>query len=535
MNARRKAVIALVLLGLGYLTATWIVLNRTGPLASERPVTLRLAHWQIERGPPEGLAAVIKRYEELNPRVKVEQVLVPSTLYRQWLRSNLAGGTGADLIEFGYFLGNINDVPPRYFEPLTELLAQPNPYNRGTVLEGVPWRLTFSDGLWGPRAMNPDVSELYAVTLGQGSLRLFCNRDLLREVTGEETVPQTLEEFRQLARRLAEHAQRTGRTLRPLAGSRDNALWLMGTLMQSPVTDLNLGLDHEGFLNLAPRPGMLRFLAGDWDWSRPEVRAGYALAREITEQMRPGFLQLGRDEAVQEFVRGEALFVFTGTWDATGLAQLAPFPVEVARFPQPTPADPRYGRFVRGRVSDGPPATGFEICLNRSTPHRAEAVDFLHFLTSHEGGRIFMAHSGMLTSVRGVEVPRALQPHQAVGDGYNTGTNYLAFGTETMGAFNRHLHRLVGPQGTVEHYLAALAPGYRGLVVQDLQADGRNLLAGLRAKDVEVVATRTLARLEPGMPAHATRIAWVETSQTVNELNASEIMATLARENPPAP
>jgi hypothetical protein len=104
-----------------------------------------------------------------------------------------------------------------------------------------------------------------------------------------------------------------------------------------------------------------------------------------------------------------------------------------------------------------------------------------------------------------------------------------------MGAFNRHLHRLVGPQGTVEHYLAALAPGYRGLVVQDLQADGRNLLAGLRAKDVEVVATRTLARLEPGMPAHATRIAWVETSQTVNELNASEIMATLARENPPAP
>jgi len=37
-----------------------------------------VAHWQIERGPPDGLNAIIRRYEELHPRVKVEQVLVPT-------------------------------------------------------------------------------------------------------------------------------------------------------------------------------------------------------------------------------------------------------------------------------------------------------------------------------------------------------------------------------------------------------------------------------------------------------------------------
>jgi ABC-type glycerol-3-phosphate transport system substrate-binding protein len=262
MKRRRfKTPIALGLLLAAYLTATWLIINRAEPLGSDRPIKLRLAHWQLERGIPDGYEAIIKRYEELHPNVDVEQVIVPSTIYRQWLRSNLTGGTGADLIEYGAFLGNINDVPTRYFEPITELLAEPNPYNKGTPLEHVPWRLTFTDGLWGSRMANPDPGQLYAVTLSQGSMRLFCNRDLLRAITGSESVPQTLDEFRVVCGQIHDYARRTGRVLYPLAGSRDNALWLLTILMQTPVIGLNHQLDHEGFLNRSNARAMADYLA----------------------------------------------------------------------------------------------------------------------------------------------------------------------------------------------------------------------------------------------------------------------------------
>ena len=55
----RRATFRLMLLvfAAGYLAAvTWVCL-RPAAQAAARPVTLRLAHWQIERGPPAGLAA----------------------------------------------------------------------------------------------------------------------------------------------------------------------------------------------------------------------------------------------------------------------------------------------------------------------------------------------------------------------------------------------------------------------------------------------------------------------------------------------
>lgn len=531
MKKRRiRTPIALGLLLLSYLTASWLIFTRTEPLGSDRPIKLRLAHWQLERGIPGGYEAIIKRYEELHPDVDVEQVIVPSTIYRQWLRSNLTGGTGADLIEYGAFLGNINDVPTRYFEPITELLTAPNPYNRGTPLEKVPWRLTFTDGLWGSRINNPDPGQLYAVTISQGSMRLFANRDLLRAITGRDAAPQNLDEFRALCAQIRDYAQRTGRTVRALAGSRDNAAWLLGLMMQTPVVGLNHQLDHEGFLNRNNRQAIADYLAGRWDYSRPEIRATLALAKELTAEMRPGFLQLGRDDAVQEFARGEAVFIFTGTWDKGTVMELAPFPVEVMRFPQPTPTDSRYGPYIVGRVSDGIAATGPDICLNRASPHRAQAIDFMHFMTSVEGGRIFMESVGTISGIVGVEAAPELEVYRAQTDGYSAGTKYDLFGPESQAVYNRNLHKLVGAQGDVDAYIAAITPGFREVLVQDMQAEIRTLATNQRAQDLEVAALRTLVRLKPDDPDYARRLPLVQSHQTANEINVYEAAAVLQRE-----
>ena len=113
----KRSHFSLLLLVLVYGWAVYWVFTRSSPVIEERPITIRIAHWQIERGPPDGFAAVIKRYEELNPKVKVEQLLVPGAVYKQWLRTNLAGDTGSDIMEWGAWLAGQKDVPAPYFVP----------------------------------------------------------------------------------------------------------------------------------------------------------------------------------------------------------------------------------------------------------------------------------------------------------------------------------------------------------------------------------------------------------------------------------
>ncbi|MBS0663690.1 MAG: extracellular solute-binding protein [Verrucomicrobia bacterium] len=512
----------LLLLVVAYAAATYWVFTRSAPLVAARPVTLRFAHWQIERGPPDGLTAVIRRYEELHPRVRVEQVAVPSALYRQWLRTNLTGGTATDLIEFAYFLGGVDDVPARYFEPLTRYMDRPNPYNRGTALERVAWRQTFADGLFLMTSQSPEVGQIYGVTLSQGSLRLFCNRELLRRITGRTEGPKDFNAFRALCAQVAEYRRRTGRPVQPLAGSRSNARWLMEMLMQGCVAGMNLELDRDGLLSRNVTQSLEDYLQGRWTARRPELRAAYALLREVSQQMRPGFEQLGRDDAIQEFVRGEALFIFTGSYDATSLARLAPFPVAAMHVPQLTPDDPVVGPYIVGPYQEGLLGTGMEMYLNKDSRHKEEALDFLHFLTSWEGGKIFSAHSGWLSSIRGVPVAPEIEVQRATVNGYHTGTFYMGLGPNTALSFQQHLNQLVGPQGSVDRFVDALEADMRREAAADLRLDLRAKLTGARAIDSELAAVASLDRLEPATPGRAMRRSALASNQTLAELRAAE-------------
>ena len=520
---RRKLRLGLVLFLASYLGALWWVFTRSSPLVSARPVTIRVAHWQIEKGPPDGFAAVIRRYEQLNPRVKVEQVAVPGPVYKQWVRTNLTGGTATDIIEFAYFLGGMNDVPVRHFEPLTRLMNETNPYNRGTVMEKVPWRLTFADGLFFMVSQSPEIGQIYGVTLSQGSSRLFCNRELLEKITGSPVVaPATFADFRVLCAQVAEYSRRTGKKVHPLAGSLSNATWLADYVMIGTVTGMNLELDREGYLARAPWQAQSDYLLGRWTYRRPEVRAGLTLLREMTQQMRPGFTQLSRDDAIQEFVRGDALFIYSGTYDATSLKRLAAFPIEPMLLPQPTRDDPVVGPYIMGRFSDGYLGTSFEMYLNKDSPHKAEAIDFLHFLTSVEGGQLFMDHSGWVSSVRGVHVPPELEITLATGEGFTAGMQYVGVGASSTMSFWQHLNLLVGPQGSVDKFVESLEVGMKKQVTQDLRNEIRTFLAASRAVDSEILAMSALNRLLAPDPGRVLRQQTLASNQTLSEINAYE-------------
>lgn len=502
-------------------TAWWMFTRKTGETADGR-TTIRLAHWQIEVGPPEGLEAVIKRYEELNPDVNVEQVLVPGRIYRQWLRTNLIGGTGADLIEYGNFLAGMQDVPIRYFEPITKQLDEPNPYNAGTAMEGVPWRNTFLDGLYNEQIYSPEIGQIYSVTLCQVTMRFFCNEDLLREIIGDDPdfkFPQTFDELRGLFIRVREFAARTGRPVHTLAGAKLNAEWLLDFMLNASLLGLSVELDREGQLNRYQRNVQMDYLRGHWNYQRPELKAALELVREITAEMRPGFIQLGRDDAVREFMNGDALFVATGTWDATSLIRLAEFPVSIRRFPQPDADDPVVGRYHYGPTADGSGLTAMAIYLNKHSPNQEAALDFMRFMTSVEAGQLFMDHSGWISSIRGTKLPEYLKPALGLVDGYSFGGGFLRTGDNTAQVFQQNMHLLVGPRGSVENFVNALEPAMTAAQRADLSTDIRNLTAALRPQDAEVMAARALSRLGYESTGQIERAETLETSQTFAELN----------------
>ena len=506
-----------VLLAIGYALAVFWVFTRSAPVVSTRPVTIRIAHWQIEKGPPDGVDAIIRRYEELNPRVKVEQVLVPGRVYNQWMRTNLVGGTGADLIEYGVWLDGLTDIPARYFEPITDEMLEPNPYNKGTALERVAWVQTFTDGLLNQRVNAPDPGQFYAATLTEVSERLFCNRELLRTITGSDQTPKTFAELRVLFQKVAHYAARTGRPIYTMAGSRDNASWLLQYLLGGAMMKSSQRNDRHGTLALYTWDELGLYLDGRWSYRSPEAKAGLTLMREISGNMKPGFLQSLRDAATQEFLRGDAVFIFAGTWDGTSIRSLATFPIDVLRFPPPTHDDPVMGPYFFGTFADGGGGTAMEFYLNKQSAHPKEAIDFMHFMTSVEGSQLFTDHSGWLPATREVKVPPDIAAYKTPLDCYSFGAEYMLMGSTVGAAILRNLYLLTEAHGSVDQFIDAMEAAMPKAVRTDLGKEVANRAITVRPQDVQIMAVAALGRRSPqdaSLPLARERL---ESSQTQSE------------------
>src|SRR5690242_821021 len=87
---------------------SWVVLALTFVLCAARVLFLqhqtsapngeviRIAHWQLEAGYRGSMDQAIKRYEALNPGVKILQLAITEKVYGQWLNTHLLAGTAPD-------------------------------------------------------------------------------------------------------------------------------------------------------------------------------------------------------------------------------------------------------------------------------------------------------------------------------------------------------------------------------------------------------------------------------------------------------
>ncbi len=519
--------VGLALLGGFYLYSLGHVLSiRGNDLESEGGVTahIRFAHWQLEGGVRDAFDVLAREYEASHPGVKIDQMAVPQRSWLNWMVTQLVGRTAPDIIQLG--AGTSSEVLARYFEPITAAVEQPNPYNAGTALADVPWRDTFTDGLASYPSYSSGLLDVFGVPSAMFTIRVYYNRDLLRAITGNDIIPRNYAEFVELCRRAETYRTPAGERVLPIAGSKYNAPAMIEALFESQTQRLRLSLAKVSDLNTSPDQIGLSYLAGEWSWRDPAVQSGLDLAQDVGQYLQPGFLSLGRDDALFYFVQQRALMISSGSWDATSMREQAPFEIGAFPMPIPTDDDPERGQYILGTATEADALVGlsFGICNQSKNPD--VALDFLRFLTSEASNRKFTQLSTWIPTVVGVEIPEAVRDFAPVTDGYPAGISLWPEGN--FPDFNRvienNLYRLVGQRGSTEEFVAAVSRETERAITIDLERTEKSTARNIASKDIPLAAYGVLSESIPAQSAgYDARVAELLESQNEQETTLYEL------------
>lgn len=445
---------------------------------------VRFAHWQLEGGLREAMDRLAKDYEALNPGVRVEQIAVPERTYKQWIRTQLIGGTAPEILQLGQ--GADDELLARFFAPISGWVDKPNPYNAGTELEHTPWRETFVDNMDAGWNYRPNLTEYYGASMSMFTVRVFYNRDLWRRMLGDTPVPATYDEFITICERVRAAGEASGRVVLPVAGSRDNAPMLTYRLFSSQTQRLTRELDREHTLRPENIDVALAFLRGEWGVDARGYRDGLEITRETGLQMQPGFVQLGRDDAAFYFLQERAMMIATGSWDSPSFRAQADFEIGVFAIPTPSRDHPRYGPNVLGPVSEASTGTGLTFGIVQGAGRFDLALDFLHFATARTSNETFARVSGWLPAVVGVPPTELIAPFVPISDGYLAGFDLplSSLGASTNLVVQRNLNRLVDRSGSADAFAEAMRAQLPGAVREDLRRFERSTVLNVQRQDV---------------------------------------------------
>lgn len=493
MNLRRILARFLYVLCAGFvLFCAWQALRPMQHLQDRDKITIRFGHWQLEPGIRRAFDQLISDYEALHPHIKVEQITVPGRMYRQWGSTQLIGGTAPDLVQIG--LGVAGGFFYDYFQPITAEVNQPNPYNAGTPLEGIPWRNTFNDGM--VTSYDPETFEYYGASLFAATIRIYCNTDLLRKTTGSDHLPGTFREFQEFHAQVRDYAKRTGEKVEPIAGSSLTGILMLDDLFRSQMQGLSSRLNPSMDLPQSIEEFYLDYLASRWTLADPALLAAGELMREAGALLTPGFTQIEHDQAHFRFVQGRAVMLMGFSLQATGILEQISFPISVIRSPQPEATHPRFGPQMRGRSSENGLRTYGGFGLTRSSQHPAEALDFLHFITSAESCRKFSQISRCLPSIVGVESPEAMRDFMPDLRGYPAGPSFYAT-PDTRAVILNSQHLLFGPEASTRRWLDRLGVELGPALRSDLERSAEARIRSVRRIEAAIAAGRQLLADDP--------------------------------------
>jgi len=461
--------------------------------APKGAIVLRLGHWQLETSVREAIDKMAEEYRrEVNPNVYIKQDAIPESVYGQWMTTQLMGGTAPDMLEMGkgvpYHL--LVQYYNRYCLPLTSYVDKPNPHNRGTVLEGIPLRSTFKDGM--RMSYIEELQEYMNVPLSQFSMRIFYNKDLLKKLTGRDSAPEGYREFIEVCEKIGNQCDSDGKPYVPIASSKFHfGMW--EGLMFDPLT---YGVRRVADFNRDGYVGndelYVAFKTKRISFAHPAVAAKFRMLREVTTYFQTGYTGLTRDEAVFLFAQSRAVFIATGTWDAGSLVQQAEgkFQCGVMDFPRPMPDDPAYADVIEGPVYEKP-FVGFPFAITRTCDHPEVALDFLLFMASRDRNEELNAIIGWIPAIVETEMPKLLEAFSPRLRGVYGCLN-LFLGGETWFKWLQLYSKYQVQQVSYEDMVAEFEPFYIKQGIKDFSESNKDwrrgmhrdelLLAGLRAR-----------------------------------------------------
>ena len=439
--------LAVIVIGVAFCMSMARVMSIHKELFDPEETILRISHWQLELGYRGALQAVIDEYEKLNPQVRVIQIPVTEKVYGQWLNTHLISGTAPDLAEIGFAkLATDEQYMARFFLPLTELISQPNPYNDGMFLEGWPWRETFLDGM--RSGYRPTLQDYFAAPTSMFTVRLFYNRDLLKEATGSDIIPDTTGGFLDACEALRQLGQRQGRQIVPIAGGRYNLGAFAGRYRVVFTSSLEELLDTNLDGEVSTQEAYTGFLQNKVGMQTPAIRAYYECMRAMCDNFAPGFVGIGREVAAYTFVLGKAGMIASGSWDAMSLFKQADFEVGVVDFPLPR-AGERWHKHVVGRANEASTAGGGLYGVYKYSANRELAIDFLRFLTCERGNELLNRKAEWLPVIVASEPSERMRPFMPDPRGYAASVSF-SYGNYALTIHEGQLERYL--QGELDSY-----------------------------------------------------------------------------------
>lgn len=343
---------------------------------------LRVAHWQLEAGYRDAIDFAIKEYEKLHPDVKVVQMAVTERVYQEWLNTQLIAGEAPDVVEIGKgkYASN-EEYTVRFFRPMSDKIVEPNPYNVGTDLEGIPWKDTFLDGMLG--GFYATYQDYYRIPSTAFVMRMFYNKDMLREATGSEEPPETFDELIRACDAVRELGRKKGVGVTPIVNC-----YYAGTFLDTMRTAFTASLEKELDLDLNGEISIPEayagFAAGQWDMQHPNVKGYFECARELCKQFRNDFNAMDRQTAMYLFGQEQACFLTTGSWDGSTVFKQGEgkFEIGVCQIPIPGKDNERWGQLIAGKPTEASQYGLGPYGIYSKSKHLDQAIDFLQFFTS---------------------------------------------------------------------------------------------------------------------------------------------------------
>ncbi len=409
--------IGLVLFGIFYLVSCVMVFLHTSAEKVVDPElkTLTFAHWNLEDGFREGFNEAIRLFEELKAKegqkVKIIQTTVPVRGYRQWMMTQLIGGSPADLMKYQ----GGSDLLNQYFHPLSEYISQPNPFNKGTPLQGVPWKDTFIDGM--RNAMDPVYSEYYGVGTYFHTFRMFVNMDLLEKATGSRKLPANLREWLDICEKIKEYGIKVGKPVIPI-GVRGFDKATLNFLFSYYLSQMGGNLNDTATLYCTAIASATDVTSAI---TNPELKkrllASVDIIKEIGQYFGEGFTATDLEQTKFLFFAGMVGFFPEGTWNGYSMVKNSPFEVEVIPIPSLGKGH-KYSKYFTGKLTEMGVGVGGNFAIPKATKHFDLALEFLQFITSYKINQLVMNECKWPPAVKQAKYEGLMRKFQPILDGY---------------------------------------------------------------------------------------------------------------------